>query len=327
MMALEPKRDQPVRLPNPSAQPFVAALKTARFYAVVFFWVTMVCVLAHLATFVLAEWVGFYDLPPAGPAVQEPADVKPAGEPAKEAAPAGTSWLGVFESAAVAAPAKSPPGELFPTVPFEGGTKKPAAPTEPAKSSQETSKEPAKTPPAETAKEPPASPAGAATEGKVVGQPEVRPKEAEPLTPAERRLKVLHYRTVTAEVLRPARIVGVLASLLLAATIFLYLQIALLGRLSGIRQLTNAMFLLLIFLATILPWENIFEGFRASSLFDFVQLLDAHAAHGHGGAEGTWPIVLYFGRYLVMPIVSAALLAWSGIQFAAGYAESVLANE
>jgi hypothetical protein len=38
-------------------------------------------------------------------------------------------------------------------------------------------------------------------------------------------------------------------------------------------------------------------------------------------------MVLYFGRYLVMPIVSAAILAWSGIQFAAGYAESVLSNE
>jgi len=319
-MALEPRRDQPVRLPNPSAQPFVVALKTARFYAVVLFWVTMVCVLAHVTTFILAEWVALYDLPQAGPAAPEPAEVKPATEPAKEPAPADTSGFGIFENSALAAPAKSAPGELFPGVPFEGGAKKPGTPAEPTK----PPKEPAKTTPAEMPKEPPS---GAATEGKVVGQPEVRPKEVEPLTPAERRQKVMHYRNVTADILRPARIVGVLASFLLAVTVFLYLQIALLGRLSGIRQLTNALFLLLVFLVTILPWESIFEGFRAGSLLDFAELLEAHAAHARGWSDGRWPMAQYFGRYLVMPIASAALLAWSGIQFAAGYAESVLANE
>ena len=39
------------------------------------------------------------------------------------------------------------------------------------------------------------------------------------------------------------------------------------------------------------------------------------------------PTVIYFGRYFVMPVASAAILAWSGIQFAAGYAVSVLAKE
>jgi len=61
-MAQEQKRDQTVRLPNPSAQPFVAALKTVRFFAVVFFWGTMVCGLAHVAAFVLTEWVGLYSV-------------------------------------------------------------------------------------------------------------------------------------------------------------------------------------------------------------------------------------------------------------------------
>lgn len=329
-MAQEPKRDQPVRLPNPSAQPFVVALKTTRFYAVVFFWVVMVCVLAHVTTFVLTEWVRLYDFPAAeAPAAPEPAPPKAPAEPAKDAAPAGVSWFGLLEKSADAAPAKSTPGELFPAVPFEGGTKKPG---EVPKSPKETPKEAAKTPlPAEKPKEPPAPvptiPPESSTEGKVVGQPEARPKENLPLTPAEARDRAHHYRTVTAEVLHPARIVGVLASLLLVVTVFLYLQIALLGRLSGIRQLTNALFLVIVFLVTILPWENIFEGFRAGSLFDFAQLLEAHAVRLQGGLEGTWPIVIYFGRYLVMPVASAAILAWSGIQFAAGYAESVLANE
>jgi hypothetical protein len=324
-MALEPKRDQPVRLPNPSAQPFVVALKTTRFYAVVLFWVVMVCVLAHVSTFVLTEWVRLYDFPAVeAPAAPEAAPPKAPAEPGKDAAPAGASWFGRFEKSADAAPAKSAPGELFPAVPFEGGTKKPGEAPKP-------SKEAPATPPAETTKESPAPAAAttpeSSTEGKVVGQPEARPKENLPLTPAEARDRAQRYRAVTAEVLHPARIIGVLASLLLVVTVFLYLQIALLGRLSGVRQLTNALFLVLVFLATILPWENIFQGFRAGSLFDFSQLLEAHACRLQGGLEGTWPTVIYFGRYFVMPVVSAAILAWSGIQFAAGYAESVLANE
>ena len=324
-MALEPKRDQPVRLPNPSAQPFVVALKTTRFYAVVLFWVVMACVLAHVATFVLTEWVRLYDAPTVeAPAAPEPVPPKAPTEPAKDAAPAATSWFDLLEKSAIAAPAKTQPGELFPTVPFEGGTKKSGEPSKSPKESPKTLL------PTEQPKEPPpgtATPPESSTEGKVVGQPEARPKENLPLTPAAARARAQHYRTVTAEALHPARIVGVLASFLLAMTVFLYLQIALLGRLSGIRQLTNAMFLAIVFVVTILPWENIFEGFRAGSLFDFTQLLDAHASRMRGSLEGTWPTVLYFGRYLVMPIVSAAILAWSGIQFAAGYAESVLSNE
>jgi len=98
-MAQEQKRDQTVRLPNPSAQPFVAALKTVRFFAVLFFWVTMVCVLAHVAAFVLTEWVS---------------------EPAEEAVRAPAPWLGLVESSATAAE----PGELFPNVAPEQPSRK-----------------------------------------------------------------------------------------------------------------------------------------------------------------------------------------------------------
>ena len=52
-MAQDLKPTQPVRLPNPSAQPFVAALRTARLFAVVFFWITMVSVLLYVVAFVL----------------------------------------------------------------------------------------------------------------------------------------------------------------------------------------------------------------------------------------------------------------------------------
>jgi len=115
--------------------------------------------------------------------------------------------------------------------------------------------------------------------------------------------------------------------MLLAVTVFIYLQIALLGRLAGIRQLTRALFVLLLFLWTVLPWESVFEGFRTSALFNFEMLLEAHTAR-LGVATQDWVAqLMYFSEFLVMPVAAVLLLAWSGIQFASGYNRSVLANE
>lgn len=297
-MAQEQRREQTVRLPNPSAQPFVAALKTTRFFAVLFFWVTMVCVLAHAATFCLVEWVGAYDLPAAE---IKPVEIKPVDETVRGAAP----WLGVFENAAAAAE----PGELFPNVKPEPSSRKPAG------SLEEGS-------PPDQAEAP-----STETEGQVVAEPEEPVRKPAPLTPEQRRLRARYYRNLTASVLRPARIIGTLSGVLLAVTLFLYLEIALLGRLAGIRRLTRSLFVLLLFLWTVLPWDCVFEGFRTSAMFDFEALLAAHAARA-GAAAGDWlGTALYFGQFLVMPAVSVVLLAWSGIQFAGGYGESVLANE
>jgi len=273
-MAQEQKRDQTVRLPNPSAQPFVSALKTARFFAVLFFWVTMVCVLAHAAAFFLMEWFGLYDVPAA--------EARAAPDPA--AAPVGgpAGGLGLFESAALAAD--------------------PAAGETPA---------------------PPPS----ATEGVDVAEPGEAARKPAPLTAEQRRRRALYYRNLTAELLRPARVIGVLSAMLLAVTVFIYLQIALLGRLAGIRQLTRALFVLLLFLWTVLPWESVFEGFRTSALFNFEMLLEAHTAR-LGVATQDWVAqLMYFSEFLVMPVAAVLLLAWSGIQFASGYNRSVLANE
>jgi hypothetical protein len=312
-MAQELRREQMVRLPNPSAQPFVAALKTARFFAVLFFWVTMVCVLAHLATFVLTEWAGLYDVsaPPAAP-------VAPAGPavpaPAEEKAPAAPAQgPGFFETTAMAAE----PGELFPNVPMEGRSEK--APKAKAE-------EPKAAPGAPEAPAPPEEPVPS-VEGTIVGEPEAPVTPAVPLTPEQVRLRANHYRDVTAGILGPARIIGVLASLLLGVTLFIYLQIALLGRLAGIRHLTQALFILLLFLVTVVPWENVFQGFQTTAMFGFEDLLEAHALRTRGVVADGWAQGLYFGRFLAMPLLSALLLAWAGIQFAVGYGDSVLANE
>jgi len=336
-MAQEQKRDQTVRLPNPSAQPFVAALKTVRFFAVLFFWVAMVCVLAHVAAFVLTEWVGLYEEAEADqPSAEVPAEeaaCAPASRARATAGPFGLAqdrlvrpwatgaisrrtagqdppwhtWLGLVESTAAA----GQPGEPFPNVKPE---------------------QPAKTPPETTGREPaepetpPPAPEPEANEEGVVGMGGGdSAKEGTPEGPENGR-RAPFYRRVTARVLAPARVVGILASILLAVTVFLYLQIALLGRLAGIRQLTRALFLLLLFLVTVLPWGNVFEEVQVTALYDFEQLLSDHAAGA--GASADWAEAgLYYGLYLVLPVVGVLLLSLAGIHFAGGYSRSVLANE
>ncbi len=233
-MAEDTRRDPPVRLPNPGAQPFVAALKTLRFFAVIFFWLAMVSVLVHVAAFVSAEWLHLYE------------------------------------------PATAP----------ESAAATPAA-TQPA---------------------PP------------VAAPD-------PLTPEQHRDRALRYQDYTAGVLRPMRALGILSAMLLLVTLFLYLQIALLGRLSGIRPLTRALGLALVFLAAVVPWHNIFAEMRFGAFFDFATLLKIQAEHAQWSAGDLVAAAEYYARFLAVPAAGVVVLALAGIQFAAGYRESVLVNE
>jgi hypothetical protein len=355
-MAQELRRDQAVRLPNPSAQPFVAALKTCRFFAVLFFWVTMVCVVAYAAAFVTTEWIGLYDVPKAE-AASKPA-AEPAPSPAAPAAPvapatpaapaasaaapapaAGASWLSIFENTASAAPAppngKSAPSkdseETPGTTPTFFGV--PATPAG-AASAKEAPKAAAVEAPKKAtaavealkeASEAVAAAKDAETKGEAVAKPEMPVAAEKPALSPEQ--KAQYYYNVTVNILKPLRVVGVLSSFLLGMTLFLYLQIALLGRLAGIKQLTTALFFLLLFFATVVPWENIFEGFRVNVFYDFTRLVAIHAQRLAGDTGDFWEQAKYFARFFGLPLVSIALLAWSGLQFASGYAESVVANE
>jgi len=351
-MAQELRRDQAVRLPNPGAQPFVAALKTCRFFAVLFFWVTMICVVAYAAAFVTTEWIGLYDVskaeaaskPAAEPAPSPGAPAAPVAPAAPAAAPApaaGTSCLSIFENTASAAPTppngKPAPGkeseETPGTTPMFFGV--PAVPAGAASAKEATkaaaveAPKKAATAAVEALKEASEAVAAAAkaaeTKGEAVAQPEMPVAAEKPALSPEQ--KAQYYYNVTVNILKPLRVVGVLSSFLLGVTLFLYLQIALLGRLAGIKQLTSALFFLLLFFATVVPWENIFEGFRVNVFYDFTRLVATHAQRLAGDTGDFWEQAKYFARFLGLPLISIALLAWSGLQFAAGYVESVVANE
>jgi len=263
-MAQEMRREPAVRLPNPGAQPFVAALKTLRFFAVIFFWLAMVCMLAHVAAFISIQWLGVYDASAA-----EPADTVIEAAPSAGAA----QGPGLFESVASAAAPKEGP-----------------------------------------------DPAGAPESVK-------REEQREGLSPAERRARAMQYRECTAALLKPLRAIGILMAILLLATIFLYLQIALLGRLAGIRPLTSSLCLTLLFLATVVPWHNIFAELQFGSFFDFDLLLKAHAQWVKFGFSDVYGAASYYLRFFALPLLSTVLLALAGVQFASGYRESVVVNE
>jgi len=357
-MAQEPRRDQPVRLPNPGAQPFVAALKTARLFAVVFFWITMACILSYVAVFILTEWIGLYDAPPAAAApVESKSPAEPKGpaappkdaalaqshakpsffvvpatrrveEPPKDAAPSPepgpTSWLGLLEGTASASTPKffGVPATRRGEEPSGGGSES---------SSEEPTKEGPEFGPSSTSPPPETVPAATTpkeeTSGKVIARPETPLPERPAPTLEQQRQRAKDYQDFTVNLLKPLRVIGVMAAFLLGATLFLYLQITLLGRLAGIRQLTNALFMLVLFVASVLPWETIYEDFHVNSFYDFSKLLTAHAARLAGKDMEWWKEALFYIRFFFLPLLSTFLLVWSGIQFAAGYRESVVANE
>jgi len=266
-MAMEPKREQPVRLPNPNAQPFVTALKTVRFFAVVFFWVVLAAVGAHVAAFAMTEWVGVYDV------AAEPSDATAPDTPA----PAAAGGAAFFEPSALAAEAAEPPA---------------------AKADTEADDE------------------------------STTPAARVPLTPEQHARRAEHYAAHTGALLRTLRVLGILFSVLLWITLFLYLQIALLGRLAGIRQLTNAVFVLLLFLATAVPWENIFPDVHIGAFYDFKDLLLTHAGRLQGTEVGIWGHWAgYYLKFLAMPLLSLVLLVLAYANFSSGYNDSVVVNE
>jgi hypothetical protein len=323
-MALEQKPTPTVRLPNPSAQPFVAALKTARLFTVVFFWISMISVLLYVVTFVLTDLVGLYEdplapVPAAAPAAPTPTD-------AARPAAGGVSWGTFFENSANA-------GTFFGTGP--GKSTDTADPGPPAVT--DTAAWAAKgfvpsPPPKDTVSPsatalPPVIMTINTSEGKVVGNVEAPPKAVAPRDLArEQHDRAVYWKELTTNTLRPMKVVGVLSGFLLGITIFLYLQIALLGRLGGVKQLTMSLFMCILFMASVLG-DKVVEGSTVSTFYDFGLLLEKHAAMLVQTDWPAWKIAMYYCRFLVLPATSALLLAWSGIQFASGYKDSVIANE
>jgi len=250
------RETQPVRLPNPTAESFVASLKVVHFFAVFFFWLVLVALALHLAAF-LAFQVGLFDRALELKQRPPPAAVTPGPE--------------------TAAPAETSNNRTEPAV-------------------------------------------GAATVSEV---PVVEESGWWTTIQAKRTLRYIRPLMAT------MRQVGLLASMLLLVTLFVYLEIALLGRLAGVRYLTISFFLVLFLVATVYSWEPLLAGARLlGSLYVLEDYLNSYTLlkqHSSTYTFGDW--TLHYSRFLVMPVLSFVLLVAGWQRFRRGYVESVVMNE
>jgi hypothetical protein len=125
------------------------------------------------------------------------------------------------------------------------------------------------------------------------------------------------------------RLVGLLCSALLLVTLFVYLEISLLGRLAGVRYLTMSFFLMLFFAFTVYSWEPLLPGNRiVGSLFTLDDLLNSYTVLLQRGTTLQMnERIFYYVRFLALPLLSFVLLVFSWLRFRRGYEESVLMNE
>ena len=131
------------------------------------------------------------------------------------------------------------------------------------------------------------------------------------------------------QLIETMRLAGLLASILLLVTLFVYLEISLLGRLAGVQYLTLSFFLIMLYVATVYNWQPLLPGMRIlGSLFVLDDFLDSYTRYVHrGDALLMKEAFTHYARFLIMPIVSLVLLVFSWLRFRRGYEESVLMNE
>lgn len=138
-----------------------------------------------------------------------------------------------------------------------------------------------------------------------------------------------YSRNYVVQLMATMRLVGLLASMLLLVTLFVYLEISLLGRLAGVKNLTISFFLMLFFVASVYSWEPLLPGTRVlGSLFGFEDFVSSYIDYVQGRSTLSLGDVLYhYGRFLAMPILSLVLQIFAWLQFRRGYEQSVLMNE
>ncbi|HOI55513.1 MAG TPA: hypothetical protein PLP01_09720 [Phycisphaerae bacterium] len=133
------------------------------------------------------------------------------------------------------------------------------------------------------------------------------------------------------QLLATFRVIGLMAAVLLLVTMFLYLEISLLGRLAGVQSLTVAFFLLLLLAATVVSWEPLLpSGDIIGSLFKLDDFRESLVMLVRSGDAPTWTdkgLYYHWGRFLIEPVLSLVLLLAAWLQFRRGYEHSVLMNE
>jgi hypothetical protein len=206
-------------------------------------------------------------------------------------------------------------------------------PAEPQLSSPAASSAVAAAPVAATMKIQPPAPASTLAAASAAAAETITPNEPASAATGERPWwnaeRARDYMPLFRQTASTMRLVGLLCSALLLVTLFVYLEISLLGRLAGVRYLTMSFFLMLFFAFTVYSWEPLLPGNRiVGSLFTLDDLLNSYTVLIQRGT--TLQVnerVFYYVRFLALPLLSFVLLVFSWLRFRRGYEESVLMNE
>jgi hypothetical protein len=180
----------------------------------------------------------------------------------------------------------------------------------------------AATKPGKAAKTKPASaPVVAPAESQPASAPATEPALATAGTTAEPPTLAVPEST-WAEILRwtlPAtKFLALVVGTLLVLTLLFAVKLALIGRTGGVAAFISAFFWSLILWVVLVPWQQIYSTSMAGgALYNLTDLVNGTASlydKQHTGAD-VW---LYYGRFLIYPLLALALLARVQMKFARG---------
>jgi hypothetical protein len=99
----------------------------------------------------------------------------------------------------------------------------------------------------------------------------------------------------------------ILAAILYCLAILFILKISIVGRLGGIKHICRALFLSLVFIVLLVPWQKIFGGVVAGAIFTPTELLDSCQAIKQGGVFDQILHYLRFSAYWLIVTVLVIL--------------------
>jgi hypothetical protein len=138
-----------------------------------------------------------------------------------------------------------------------------------------------------------------------------------------------YWKTVFVSALDATKFLAVAFSILLALTLLMSVNVAMIGRLGGVGAMMGAFFWTLLLIGFMTPWQHIFQQppFNGA-LFEYKDLYSAsyRILHGWGAADvSRIDTIVYYVRFLLCPLVAFLLLLMSHLRFRSSCQKMVVA--
>jgi hypothetical protein len=180
---------------------------------------------------------------------------------------------------------------------------------------------PAASAPAAVAKKPAPTPAPLAPVAATTTQTSVATAQTHPAAaPTAEPETAQRWKAVLYWLLPAAKFTALIFSFLLVLTVMLTVLLSLVGRLGGAKDLVDAWFWSLLLLSVLIPWQDVLVGssLAAGAMFNLGEFLRARS---RVNPDTFWPDqAVYFGRFLVYPLVAAAIWLLLHVKYGGGCA-------